>query len=257
MSELHPGIDNHNFGRGALDDRASRSPQDHARDSASPAGRTTSFSSNASYQQLLTEARIEFDAWWIECVRAAIHKRPHCQITARCHCGKRVKGLGLCANHLSQEYRRRTGKISGKHVRDRRPSCHPDHARRKHKAFGLCAECYESTRVIENRSASAASKYRRRFADATRVTVRSRSPRNAWKCKHPDRPHKARGLCRTCYSVWQATIGSGRRPRMVRYSTGIPLKCGCAYAGYANRGMCRKHYSRWWRRTHRANRAAA
>jgi len=165
MSALDPAVypTTISFEGGALDDRtASRSPNGGA-----PARRTTS-QCEANGCELLAEIGSDYCAFH-ECLPdvaetadllfqfAEIHLKqsgafaggvftlrkprqsPTCGV-----CGKKSKGHGLCANHLSQSYRRRIGKVTGKHVRNRRPSCHPD---RKHKAFGLCSMCHQRRRA--------------------------------------------------------------------------------------------------------------
>lgn len=115
------------------------------------------------YRRLMAEARAEYDAWLIEWIGrhglhfAALNVRRHISAKGKppCWCGKKVKGRGLCANHLSQSYRRETGRVTGKHVRNRVPTCgHPD---RKHKARGLCSACHQRERANAKRARAAAA----------------------------------------------------------------------------------------------------
>ena len=63
------------------------------------------------------------------------------------------------------------------------PTCHPD---RKHRAHGLCGECYLKQYWKSHRPAQ------------TTDRIDGINYRKTPTC-HPERKHKARGLCKPCY----------------------------------------------------------
>jgi hypothetical protein len=99
-------------------------------------------------------------------------------------------------------------------------SCgHPD---RPHYAFGLCVACYRISpegRAVRRRYETSAKgkKTRARYAAtpqsrvrqaayaAARYVPRPPCPRAVNICGHPDRPHKAKGRCQSCYDAMRST----------------------------------------------------
>lgn len=109
--------------------------------------------------------------------------------------------------------------------------CHPD---RPHQAKGLCNICY----LREYHAARAETRNARKRKDPSEYAPNyrkppSKPPRNA-DC-HPDRPHRAKGLCTACY---QQT----RRERGAKQATCHPDRPALA------RGLCHKCYAqeKYW-----------
>lgn len=77
-------------------------------------------------------------------------------------------------------------------------TCHPD---RPHQSLGLCNRCYQ--KEYRKRKGDELNAKRRQDPDGGYSPNYRKPPhlpqRNA-DC-HPDRPHKARGLCESCYSI--------------------------------------------------------
>ena len=99
-------------------------------------------------------------------------------------------------------------------------SCHPE---RPHYAFRLCVACYRISpegRAVRRRyeaspkgkkarahyAATPESRARQNAYSAARYVPRPLRPRAVNICGHPDRPHKAKGRCQSCYDTMRSTL---------------------------------------------------
>jgi hypothetical protein len=109
------------------------------------------------------------------------------------------------------------------------------HLDRPHYAFGLCVACYRISpegRAVSRRygaspkgkkaralyAATPESRARQNAYSAARYVPRPPRPRAVNVCGHPDRPHKAKGQCQSCYDAIRSTVPS----RAKRTPGGLP-----------------------------------
>jgi hypothetical protein len=144
------------------------------------------------------------------------------------HSKHHAKGLcRSCYEHTPKVRARRAAYDAARYVPAPRTiavrinSC--GHLDRPHYAFGLCVACYrispEGRTVRRRYEASPKGKKARALYAATpknrarqnayavaRYVPRPPRPRAVNICGHPDRPHKAKGQCQSCYDAMRSTV---------------------------------------------------
>lgn len=200
----------------------------HARQQTAWAAAEAEFT--AWYQDLGTRAERHTDG------HAGVHRNRILTTTPKCFCGKATVALGLCQNHYSVFWDRRTGKFKG--LRNRTALCHPD---RPHHAYGLCMPCYN--RLPQVRAAIKLNKLKRAVLGAKIVKVKKK----AWLCRHTNRQHLSRGLCKSCYQMaWKKGALPPRLPA-IRHNPAKPL-CMHKDRPVRARGLCSTCHSIWYKR---------
>ena len=196
----------------------------------------------------MAAAEIEFNAWYQDVgTRAEKSTKGHAganygKVIAtlpKCFCGKATRAFGLCWEHYSQFWDRRANKLTGR--RWQKAHCHPDRA---HHAYGFCRECYGKLPPI--RSAARLSEIRRIVLEAPKFHAR----RHAWLCKHADRPHYGRGLCKSC---WVMAHRKGILDQFAPPLAAVPKTPLCRHKDRPvhARGLCASCYATFrWRKNH-------
>jgi hypothetical protein len=149
-----------------------------------------------------------------------VHRKA--RVTACGHPKHHAKGFCRSCYELTPEIRaRKAAYAAAHHVSTPRAvrinSCHPD---RPHYAFGLCVACYRRSpegRAVRRRYETSQKGKETRACYA--ATPRSRAYQAAYAaahyiprprrhavniCGHPDRPHKAKGRCQSCYDAMRS-----------------------------------------------------